>query len=729
MNRHGTRSLFAAAAVAIAIAAGLMLAEFSTERRSATLYTPIAAGDGHLSAASTQELNTSPHEPRRESLIPKGSDSSPSDRLGIIIAFQWSKLGTPVRGATLQLQCLRCGKGALCMETSTGISDELGRSTFIVGHEGRYGVECWHAHAAPPQVKREILITSTDRYFMLQLSQEAELTYAGRVVDAGLDQGVPSAEVLLCLVAIDGPAIVAHRARTDGAGYFAFTVPPSPLHLLKVRAEGFAEGMAWPEPASEEAIIRLERSATLEVTIAQGDTSPAAGAVVLLRTSSSGQIQNAPTGSLLPQLLGFQEWSRTADEKGRCQFVGLPVGVVLQPVLRQTATSMPLAMPAFVLKAAETRQLYWDICSDARILGALEAGFTARANRELWLVAADSVDTRLTRMFRPFEEPAAKTRTDEFGAFLFLGVPRGHWWIGLAPRESVPEEALIQETRGPTFVSRVYIVPEGSPAFAESKVQDVMPMASRVFVDCGDVIRAEITARQGLTMRGMVVGPQGSVSGASVGILGTDVGGMSGDDGEFVLAPVDVVGTLIVDARDRNLCREIVQYTQGSIAQGIVCELHEGGTIIGTASGLSGMNGQATIVHAGAGRFDGRLSASVVDGNFQVHGLCPGEYLVWVKADGLGCVDRISVRPSEASNIVMHAGPTGVVAFTADDHTTVEILYGGIGMSRVDVVAGAESLIALPLGEYKLLWVDTLGSSKAKTILVDDQSHEVIAIQ
>jgi len=301
----------------------------------------------------------------------------------------------------------------------------------------------------------------------LSLPRETRPLMHGRLVDAA--SGVPVAAAELRLMRTGGrsgprvwTAPGSPLATTDTQGRFAIELPTGSGALVQVDVLGYGPllfSATGGSRAEAPRVIGLARESSVDVAVFGAQ---AAGLTVRAHLPASSLLADA--GSQSADLAGIAfEWFARTGEDGRATLRHLPAGKPLQLEFERAGRLVYTTPEPVTLAPGSNAELHIDLG-----LGTLLSGFLREsdgrplANQELWLVRALERGPGLLASARARDNVAARTRTDELGAFRFGSVPEGDWWLGPAP---IDAWSNAQEwNSAPAPVGRWLHVPSGGGA-------------------------------------------------------------------------------------------------------------------------------------------------------------------------------------------------------------------------------------------------------------------------
>ncbi len=361
------------------------------------------------------------------------------------------------------------------------------------------------------------------RAVALELPRELGPMLHGRLLD--VMSGAPVAQAELRMMRTGGrrglrawTAPGSPLSTSDTEGHFALELPTGAGTLVQVDAAGYGPllfAAAGGSRAEDPRVIGLSLESSLEVTV-----SGAEAAGLTVRAHVPATALTADAGSQAADLgqVGFVWIARTASD-GRASLRHLPAQVPLELELERAGRVVYTAAEPVTLDPGSNPELRIDLSLGTTLTGFLrEADGRPLAAQELWLVPALERGPGLLAGARARDSVAARTRTDEQGAFRLVSVPEGDWWLGPAPADAWSNAQELYSAPAP--VGRWLHVPSG-----------------------GGELEFSLVAERALTVQGIVRAADGRpVAFASLHYRplrsGLSVEASSGPEGRFRLGPL-----------------------------------------------------------------------------------------------------------------------------------------------------------------------------------------------
>jgi protocatechuate 3,4-dioxygenase beta subunit len=303
-----------------------------------------------------------------------------------------------------------------------------------------------------PIVRRDVapLERGERRTVVLEFTTGDDIVFHGMVVAKETLQPIASARVSLRDRGAAQRKTVkdeaAKRNLTTGVdGRVEFSAASSKQPFLRVEAPGFGVVLvvldaihSTPEQAL---MIPLERAASIQATVVDGDGAPLAG--VEVRISARGyslQMKQATFDFEDAATVQDVVWSATTGANGQCVVNGITPEKPLRVGLRRQGKALLKEYDTLTLRPAETRALRWEIGGGCTIAGVLiDDTSKPIEGRALWLRRADE---DRPRSFVAYEVHGteATVSTDQSGRFVLDYVGTGTWWVGMAPLTDATRE-------------------------------------------------------------------------------------------------------------------------------------------------------------------------------------------------------------------------------------------------------------------------------------------------
>jgi hypothetical protein len=439
-----------------------------------------------------------------------------------------------------------------------------------------------------------------------------------RVVDAD-DRG-PVAGAVMSLG--DGD----RKATTGLDGLAEFRCYQDGLSVADLKATGYGPAIVVLRPGHDSPetaqTVELSRSACLSVRVVDDRGRPVRGASVRMLTRGDALIVPPPgVGGGAAIYNQSVTYSEKTDEAGGARFRDLPSRVPLQvTVLKGGRLRLEPAEP-LVLLPDEDRAVAYTLGGDASVSGIVvdEAGQpVSRCRMQLVSVARKSA----------FEAPnrqQIRAFTGRDGRFKVEGLKAGAWTISVA---------------------------EGQEWFA-SPVRVDVPMSS-------DVVGVRLEARRPLSVRGIVLRPDGSPAKGVLLISHSGVKAGTDADGRFELHPLDA-GEVAIVVVDTNHLGEGITVEAGS--DDVVIRLQRGCVIAGQVVDAQTGEPAEGSVELVLGKSTMRTLRTAHDGTFSSGGLDPGSYTVIVRSPNdriafLGDV-QLNTPGAEVLDVLIEVSPGG----------------------------------------------------------------------
>jgi hypothetical protein len=281
----------------------------------------------------------------------------------------------------------------------------------------------------------------------------------------------------------------------------------------------------------------------------------------------------------------------------------------------------------------------------------LDAAGAPVARQSLWLARGPEA-----RQLNWFEDPVAKTTTDDEGRFLLPGIPRGTWLLAPEPLEHGP-------IGYPMSIGQVVELPEGVPAV---DVELRLPLALSVSGRCVD--------EEGGPVAGV------NVSAVAIGTFAA-ASAVSAQDGTFAVNPLPAGELVLVVYHDTLTLdsHELPRVHAGDtdIILRMVRAARVRGTVVDAASGLR----LSAEVSVAAGE-QSRVGGTSPDGTFEFQGLPPGRcVLVARTSPNLVSPPRaVDLSPDEEAWVELQVAPGAQVHVLLPEdqgQVSAHVLVGG----------------------------------------------------
>jgi len=584
---------------------------------------------GREVAAREEGATSVPNSPGRSGSPPEGTVLTllPAARISGVVVDEG---GRGVAGAEVRARPSRRDEPSSPRRGKAevvGRGDGAGRFSLLLPAGEAHVLEAGHRGHAPARLEVPALAALTHREHVRLVLDQGRPAF-GFVLD-GEEQPVPGALVLLIPTAAsvetrtilydaleglragrEGPP---YRARTDGDGRFEIPDLPPDRYVLLAEAPGFARAVipGLEVPAERDGpfplgTVLLDGSLLLEGRVVDSDGHPIAGA----------QVQLSAPGSLYEFLLDAFEHQASpprvaSDEDGFFRIPNLRRGEPVQLAVTH-AGYLPVRLPGVEAPLEEPLRVVLKAAAilSGRVVDDLGAPV---ADARLVLTAADGEIPGLPELSRGESRWAISERD---GTFRFESALVGR--LGLkATAEGFQNRQLLPFELAPGQVREGLEVVLSRGETLSGRVTD--EIGNPVVGASLTVVRAEEA-----DFLGRFASPAGSeVRGGASEVDGTwRIGGLSA--GEV---------TLRVRHQDYEELLRTLEIPPGGDVLDLVLRPRAGYEVTGRVVGEDGggVAGVRLLLHAATGSAAFAPAISEEDGSFQLEGVSPGAYLLWVE--------------------------------------------------------------------------------------------------